>query len=199
LDEISAGDVKTGYKAIVSLVFAASSLEAFVNELPALAEGLVRNSSHQQTKIEAFADLMNELEQSRASFRAKLLFAKWILSGVPFDKGASPYQDVTALIDIRNSLLHMKGSDVLAFEDNVPKFRVPSGIKFLQSKKLAPQVLPDRDDGSGSWTEAIRNIECAKWACNTVATVVKEIIGGLPEYEPWPVIRKACEDSYQLR
>src|ERR1019366_1240711 len=128
--------------------------------------------------------------------KSKLILAKWTLSGIPFEKGVSPFQDVSALIDIRNALMHIKGSDVVGFEDDQPTFKQPRWFDLLRTKKLIAAISPNYEDGTGSWTEAIRNFPCARWACDTVALTVRQIVVGLPVDEPWPTIRKAYEDRF---
>jgi hypothetical protein len=195
LGEIKETDEETHDKAVLRLICAAASLEAFINELPAVADGVLR-VGHQHAKMRTFSDLMNELEQSKGSLKSKLILAKWILCGIPFDKGASPFQDASALIDIRNALMHIKGFDVLGFEDEQPVFKYPRAFELLRAKKLINEIPPSYENGTGSWTEAILNLRCARWACNTVALIVREIIIGFPTDMPWPTIRKAYEDSF---
>jgi hypothetical protein len=198
MGEINVDDVQTHDKAVVSLICSCASLEAFVNELPGIAEGVLAAGTR-HNKIVVFAALMNELEESQASLRAKLILAKWILSGTPLEKGMSPYQDVSALIDIRNALMHIKGSDVLKFKDDQPVFKEPRWFKFLRDKKLIAAIPINYEDATGSsWTEHIRNLPCAKWACHTVALTVRQIMSGLPIDEPWAAIRKSYESRFRV-
>ena len=102
LDESRRDTYRPGDKAIVSVVFAASALEAFMNEIVATSAALLKSGKYSNDRIKAFSQLASELEESKASVRYKFILAKWILSGVPFDKGSAPFQDFSALVDVRN-------------------------------------------------------------------------------------------------
>lgn len=188
--------------ALVSIVFAAASLDAFANELPAFTESALRTGqARRDDKLQTFGDLMNELEKSRAQLKAKLALAKWILSGVPFDKSSAPYQDFSALVDLRNALIHAKSSVEVGIEGDRPVFGRPKVLETLQQKKLLASVPADSEGMTGaSWTEAVSTPACARWACNTVAETAKAILSGLPSNEPaWQTIRDVYEEVFKLR
>jgi hypothetical protein len=197
LDEMQIDKVRPEDKAIVSIVFAAASLESFVNELPSIADAILKNG-YKDDRIRAFADLMNELEESKASVKSKLVLAKWVLSGVPFDKGSSPFQDISALIDVRNALMHIKGTTAVAIENDKPVFGQPRVLEFLRAKKLLASFPPDSTWAGISWTEAVRTPACAKWACNTAAATALAIVSTLPPDGSWPSVRKVYEKAYRL-
>jgi hypothetical protein len=188
--------------ALVSIVFAAASLEAFANELPTFTESALRTGqAKKDDKIQTFSELMNELEKSRAQPKAKLALAKWILSGVPFDKGSAMYQDFSALVDLRNALIHVKSSVEVGIGDDRPVFGRPKVLETLQRKKLLAAFPADSEDMTGaSWMEAVSTPSCARWACNSAAETAKAILSELPSNEPaWETIRAVYEDAFRLR
>lgn len=185
--------------ALVSIVFAAASLEAFANELPSFVEAALRTGKvGKDDRIATFPGLMNELEESRASLKSKLVMAKWVLSGVPFDKGTAPYQDFNALVELRNGLMHIKSSVEIGTENDRPAFRRPKVLETLRQKNLLASFPPDTEDMTGaSWTEAVSTPACAKWACSTAAETVGAILSGLPSNEPtWNLIRSVYEKAF---
>jgi hypothetical protein len=202
VEQLKVDKFGTDRNALVSIVFAAASLEAFAHEIPAFAESALRTGqAGKDDRLQTLADLMNELEESRAQLKAKLALAKWILSGVPFDKGTAPYQDFSALVDLRNALMHVKSSVEVGIEGDRPVFRRPKVLETLQQKKLLASFPANSEDMTGaSWTEAVSTPACARWACNTAAETAKAILSGLPPNEPaWQTIRSVYEESFKLR
>lgn len=94
-------------EAIVAIVFAASALEAFMNERVEWAVQLCAKGE-QRELVRTFASILTDAENSRASLESKYKLARWILNGKAYDEGANPYQDFSLLISLRNSLLHLK-------------------------------------------------------------------------------------------
>jgi hypothetical protein len=93
---------------IVTIVTAAASTEAFINEFAehiaifraAQLEGLPPN-------MITCSDVIEELEESKAPVTVKYLIASQIL-GAAFAKDAAPFQDFAMLIQLRNAIMHAK-------------------------------------------------------------------------------------------
>jgi hypothetical protein len=139
--------------ALVSVVFAAASLEAFLSESAYLAEfsqhlAEVRAEVFRQDIPErgvpaAFAQVMDDAEDSRASIESKFLLANLVLTGKAYDRGVAPYQDFSRLIDIRNALVHFKSKEYFSKVDGTPAvFNQEKVVDKLKSKNVMHQASP---------------------------------------------------------
>jgi hypothetical protein len=180
--------------ALVIIVFAAASLEAFINEIASSAAAVVRAKHQPNEKMKAFVDLLAELEDSRASVKSKYIMTRWILSGTAIDKGSATFQDFAALLELRNELVHMKGMSESHAREELPEFRQPKAVNHLKGKKLLSQRAGDE---RRSWTERIRTRECALWACRTAAAMVVEIMDSFPADHPfWSSMRRVYDEPF---
>jgi hypothetical protein len=91
--------------ALVSVVFAVASLEAFLNEATEVAQDVQQVKSEPET-VAAFAQLMEESE--RLPLETKFKLSTWLLTGKRADIGKQPYQDFSLLVGLRNALVHFK-------------------------------------------------------------------------------------------
>src|SRR5260370_17282173 len=72
--------------ALVSIVFSAASLEAFINEVAAFAELTSTMANVSTPKMNTLADLQSELEESRSSVNSKFIMSNWFISVAQLDK-----------------------------------------------------------------------------------------------------------------
>lgn len=181
--------------ALVSLVFSVASLEAFFNELPELLADPPELFNQLPPEIIAMTDGIRNIESDKGSVEQKFKLAFEKLSGHECDKGASPYQDLSSLIEVRNGLVHMKpdkfsgqaeGGGTLAMGAS------PRIISRLRSKGIladAEMTLPVNHDAGVQtlvqvplpWHDQISTYKAAKWACNTAADVVNNILAIFPD------------------
>jgi hypothetical protein len=153
--------------AVVSILFSAATLEAYINELTELAS--ISNSPKLNDEIiKQFLNVVSELEKSNESTRLKILFAKYIFTNQSYDKGRHPYQDLDLLFRLRNSIIHLKPSDDIAEPDKI--------IKSLESKKLLGIYKKGVIAGRLS---KISTRAVARWAINTVIIIVEDIKQGI--------------------
>jgi hypothetical protein len=172
---------------IVSIVLAAATTEAFINELTELV-ALQRDAAYRRTNpishsMRDFADALQEIEESRGSLALKYLIASQTLSGSTFDKGSNPYQDFATLINLRNDLMHLKPRDTFLEPDNgLPGIiQPPKYIRGLQQRGLAhtpPQGV------SMSWLNMLRTAQIAVWACDTAHNIILAILNSIPDESP---------------
>lgn len=87
--------------AIATILTSVAALEAYLNEL-----FVDHDKTFPDVRIDVMAKLWELYEQK--SILDKLAFALLLRQGSPFDKSTSPYQDVNALIKLRNALTHYK-------------------------------------------------------------------------------------------
>ncbi len=162
------------YQALVAIVFSAASLEAFINEL---TEATLRRYSESPESIQSFANLLNEIEESRGSTRLKFQLGRATLTGKPYDKGKAPYQDFSCLLKLRDQIMHLKPQNETEFM-SVDDLADKESLKLVSC--LPKNLLPD-DNNPGNWIEAINTQEVAKWACNTACEMAISILDALPE------------------
>ena len=168
---------------IVSIILAAATTEAFINELTETV-GIQRDSPWRQTNpislpLRAFADALQEIEESRGSLGLKYLIASQTLSGTSFDKGTNPYQDFAILITLRNDLMHLKPRDTFLEKQGSPlQIHPPKYIKALQQRGLAR--TPKKDVGM-SWLNILQTLEMAVWACDTAGNVIQAVLRLIPD------------------
>jgi len=170
--------IHTQYDTLVAIVFAALSLEAFINELGSLAMDAQVNGNNENF----LADLVNAIDESRISnpkdktTQAKFFNAINALSQ-EFDKGKRPYQDFADLFTLRNCLVHPKPEDRLEIDqDNNWTYSERKIIDRLRSKNILSDLSSDK-----SLLQLISNPKAAKWACDIAAEMVIAILDKIPE------------------
>jgi hypothetical protein len=107
--------------ALVSVVFAAASLEAFLNESAYLADKSLQRKARELRLghsmiaeppiVSVFAQVMKEAGESRAQIQWKFQLAHLVLTQKAYDKGSTPYQDFSDLMAVRNLLMHGKSNE----------------------------------------------------------------------------------------
>lgn len=168
------------FDAIVAAILAASSTEAFINELPESIETYRRMAPEMVPRVDprfwALSDVLAELEASRGSVAAKFLMAAHVL-GRPYDRGANPFQDFELLVTLRNEVLHLKPRDRFIESEN--RIQFPKFATSLQQRGLLKQ------HGGGrvlsSWFSDIQTPELAAWACESARAVVGALLDALPQ------------------
>jgi hypothetical protein len=108
-DSAAKGNALTG-DAILAIVMAAASTEAFINEFAEWAPWMHSFLGLEDTPaaISDCAAVLEDLEEARAPVAIKYLFASRVLSGKAFNRGSAPYQDFQLLIGLRNAIMHVK-------------------------------------------------------------------------------------------
>jgi hypothetical protein len=133
--------------ALVSVVFAAASLDAFLNESAYLAEKSLQRKARELRLghgvvaeppiVSAFAQVMKEAEESRAQTQAKFQLAHLVLTQKAYDKGSAPYQDFADLMAVRNLLMHGRSNETFLIVDGKPSVLNPVGVvERLASKNI---------------------------------------------------------------
>jgi len=158
--------------ALVSVVFAAVSLEAFLNELIELAQDFA-NYQNALPSISAFAQLMPQL--SRLPIVLRFQMAHWMLTGGPYDTNSQSFQALTLLFQIRNDLLHFKPDPLT--EGGEPKPTHTTLGKLLSKHILNDSLAPE---SNRSWIQEVGTKAVAEWACNAASLVAAELVSKLP-------------------
>ncbi len=160
-------------EAITSVVFAASALEAFINERIEWAVQLCAEGEQPEV-VRTFASVLTDAENSRASLESKYKLARWILAGKAYEEGANPYQDFSLLISLRNSLLHLKPATTVLKRLNAKGVLLPEEEAFESSfgGSLAKPM-------AGAWTERVATKPMAVWACKAATNLVVDFLDSL--------------------
>ena len=163
--------------ALVSIVFSALALEAFINELLSLAK-----DAKQAGSTEAFLDnLINSIDESDSNKKStceKFMLASEAL-GNGFKKGENPYQDFADLFRLRDCLVHLKQEDRIETEDNGEvKYLGRMLTERLRSKDIFQQYTQLK-----SITLLVSTAKAAFWACVTTSNMVNAILDKIPQSE----------------
>ena len=172
-----------GIDALVVILFAATALEALINEVADLA---CTASLEDPPSVKAFGDLMKEIDKSRVSIEGKYLLAKWVLSGQAYDKGAQPYQDFTMLIKLRNAVAHVKAFEDVRFEEETGiSIQLPKPVRNLEAKNiLAVHDVPEdlkHVPMSVSWIGLVCTRAVGRWACNAASAIALSLVEAVPD------------------
>jgi hypothetical protein len=159
-------------EALVSVVFAAVSLEAFLNELIELAQDFA-DYENALPMISAFAQLMSQLNRLPILLRFNMVH--WMLTGGPYDTDSKPFQALTLLFQIRNDLVHFKPDPLTEEGESKPTHTT---LEKLRSK----HILNDSSapESNRSWIQAVGTKAVAEWACNATSLVAADLVSKLP-------------------
>jgi hypothetical protein len=151
---------------LTAVLMACAALEGYINESFALIrEGPGMKKCPERAK--AFADILQEAEDSRGSTRLKYQMGLAVLTGKPFAKGTPPYQDFDLLFSIRDELMHHKLEKLTEEPHKL--------VKRLRSKHLCA----DDAGVKQSWHGLVFTPATAKWACNTAVHMINTIQAAL--------------------
>jgi hypothetical protein len=129
-------------EALVSIVFAAAALEAFLSETAYLAE-FAEQKAPTPGVVSAFAQVMEDAEESKASIESKFHLAHLTLTGNAYDRGIAPYQDFSLLIAARNALVHFKSREYFSSAEGRPAvFNQAGVVDKLKSKSILHEPVP---------------------------------------------------------
>jgi hypothetical protein len=142
-------------KATAAVLMAVAGLEAYANEL-----FVDHSTTFPELPVEVMAKLWELYEQKPPL--EKYEFAVLLKSAPPLDRGLPLYQNVAALIKLRNGLTHYKPewSDEL-----VDHAKISSA---LSGRIVASEFFPGEALFPRSWA----NHSCTKWAVQSVATFI---------------------------
>ena len=172
-------------QALTSIIYAALSLETFINEIPVVMDNLFLDATS-PLWLRTFVYVLDELEQSRAQIRTKYSLSKFILSGVSFDTSQPLYQHFDLLIDLRNEIVHQKPGDWrFGVDEKGAIIRTKRRIlKKLNSINTLGQELPDESDEDSetveNWLDKISTRAMARWACKSSRNMILAILDAIP-------------------
>ena len=156
---------------VITLIFSALALEAYINDLVELCELNVEEFGDDHVALKNFLALQQLAEDSNASLELKLQLSKLALKGESFDKSRNPFQDLSLLIRIRNYLVHARPSKVEVLEDGgiLRDNKVNSILRALEVRQLL------KLDSQLDSYSLIASEPVAAWAINTVNDFATEL------------------------
>jgi hypothetical protein len=161
--------------ALISVVFAAVSLEAFFNELVEMAQDFSEYQDAQPI-VGTFAQLMSDLNKFHSPIAHRFQMAHWLLTGGPYEDHSEPFQELRLLFQVRNDLMHFKPDPLM--EEGEPKPTQTTLAKLRSKNILNDSPGPE---SSRSWLQSIGTKAVAEWACNVCSLVTADLVPKLPE------------------
>jgi hypothetical protein len=167
-----------GGEALATIIFSAIAVEAFINGIPELASNPTQNDRFTNEEI-VLGSLLDELENQRASVKAKIGFMHFFFTKSPLDKGSLPFQDYSLLLDIRNAIMHKKPERIDISSEANTEAITPHHIV----KKLALRGLLEMPQGQHVlfWYNAIQDRAVAEWAYTSGCSMMDYVISLFPE------------------
>jgi hypothetical protein len=145
-------------QATAAVMISVAGLEAYANELFIDHEKVFPG-----LPIEVMAKLWELYEQK--AILEKFEMALLIKKAEPFDRGSKVYQDVAALIKLRNCLVHFKPKWFHEQEEHAKLSKLLGG-KIEQSPFLSPEPFFPR-----AWAGS----SCTEWAVRSVVELIKQL------------------------
>lgn len=163
--------------ALVSIVFSALALEAFINELLSLAKD-AKQAGATEAFLDKLIDSIDESASDKKNTREKFMSASEALDS-SFNKGENPYQDFADLFRLRDCLVHLKPEDrIEAGENGEIKYLGRNLTARLRSKGIFQSYTQ-----LNSITLLVSTANAAMWACNTASVMVNSILDKIPQLE----------------
>jgi hypothetical protein len=155
--------------ALVAILFAAATLEAFVMELATIAQA--DGTIFGNARMQALSTVLEEAEASRGSARLKYLLTKTMLTGASYNRGARPYQDFETLFTLRDAIVHLKPENARDRERLLARL---SRLGVLE--ELPPNQI-------SSWVSQVATRAATRWAYNVVSDMVASIAADVGDAE----------------
>lgn len=97
--------------AFVCVLFAAATLESVILEMGWYACH-VEGEDDLALQLRNFGRIVTQIEEDRGKIELKYQVGKLLLPGRPLQSGSQPYDDLVALFQLSNSIIHMKPEPV---------------------------------------------------------------------------------------
>ena len=158
-------------EAEVCVTLAAAAFEGFLNEL---AETFAYEGATGSGAL--MSELLAEAEAARSQAIFKFRLAAFALTGKLPSKGDQRIQDLTCLVRLRNSMLHLRPEPMFDL-DAEPHIERPLQISHLIDRK----VIQEPHGYVGSWRQLVSDSRVAKWAFETATEALSWIAGASEE------------------
>lgn len=178
-------------EALAVIVFSAFSAEAFLNELPEIA-----NARREEDAI-ALVKRMRPLVQEKAPTEDKLFEASQCTSDVPLEKGKVPFQNFRLLIKLRDRIVHLKAGDNLqSLNEEHQKILTNLKNAGLSVDKLVKGINPS-EDSYLPFVMTVSTQHVAKWSCNVVAVTLNKLTDNMRESDFKRLLKSYTNQHFQ--
>ena len=154
----------TSPDALDAILFAAATVEAFVNQVPTF----LSTEAMADARLAEFTRALAKAEEQHAPTRKKLLLTSRLLHDKELDETEQPLRDTLCLIELRNELIHLKSEQIV--HDKSAAQTLPDFVRELQQRKLA--ATPTHP---ASWTTVVQTCGVARWSCETARAMIGEL------------------------
>lgn len=192
--------------ALVSLVFAVVSLEAFLNEAVELAEMCLISERAfvadgripkfpEPPVVSLFAQEM--AKKSTAPLLTRVHVANRLLTGRRAGKKAQPFRDLALLLRLRNQLVHFQPNEIYADRKVTAAMLSTSGNNVVEELR-SEKVLATNIVGLTGWTDWIETKAMARWSCDVASRVVFDFINKVPSEGQWGIMLASAQGFFLL-
>ncbi len=160
--------------ALISIIFSALALEAFINEVLSIAKD-VKASGETEAFLDKLIDAIDESPSKKKNTQEKFMLASQALDS-GFKKGGNPYQNFADLFKLRDCLVHLKPEDRIEEGEN-------GEVKYLGRKlteRLRSKGIFQEYTQLESMTLLVSTAKAALWACNTASEMINAILDKIP-------------------
>lgn len=170
--------------AMVAILFSLVSLEAWINEIGAIAGDYERDRTNaweeQFPLLNNVHQILTMADKAHLSLEMKVNLLRHTIAGSTFDKGSAVYQDFQLLVKLRNALTHAR---IKSLTTNVLDKRVE---RSLESRNLfSDRTRPLIGGAPYTWIDLVSNRAAARWALNASASMSEEIYRLFDYHKDW--------------
>jgi len=149
----------------VPILLSAISVEAFVNEIPIIA---------QENREYPFLKMLLDDEAERNSTLFKIQIIHFAFTGKQLDKGSRPFQDVQLLFELRNMIVHLK-PEAIQFSSDIEDGEPIQKKSKIVSSFISRGIIKEHANFASGWTDYLLVRPVAEWAVNTALQTMKWI------------------------
>ena len=163
-------------ESFVSITLSAMALECYINDF-------AHQSSSEMLRIgvKPLQDVnyvLGVLENSKSSLITKIETIHYLLTENELDRGDSRHQELSMLVRLRNELVHRKPESTGEWGvDENQTFEPHKFVKFFSDRGV---IEKPSSESPPTWSQYLNKPEVAKWAYNTVVSIIHEIVSILP-------------------
>lgn len=172
----------------IAIVFAALSVEAFLNEVGESVRLYSRTP-----RLLALSGLLAQADEEHASTELKWALVVYGLTGTLVQKGSKPFQDLALLLRLRNVIVHCRPSRAMCMEEGDTPPELPRLVTAFISRGILAKPNPEVGQLYGGTSYLLRP-PVAPWAVDT-AVNCREYLGTLPREKELRLMLSALATS----
>ncbi len=169
---------------LVTVVFAAISIEAFFNELQHLSspDGLLPEEPEVVARLHG---KLNEADELRQSLSDRYLLSYAVLANNDLEKGADLYQQFDCLMKFRNALVHHRSQKFFGItpeqsQEGVRVGSLESPPKFIRQLETLRLITMPQGNVMQSWISIVQTQPVGRWALETAASTIESVLSVAP-------------------